>query len=704
MNLECLNDIIKENLAIHIDISDDKSWDLNTGLTSVSLTKWKNAFSDNLNLRDFGLTGFDNGRTNIMWSGITLTPDDTKLKLYRIGYNEVLNPTPIQYSGFSATTIYDGYAMSAVTTGDSGNYFILNGGYLQGFFNLDGFNYKILPTRFGSGVTIETLVYLYPDSFGIFYMMGIRAEDKYNPYFDGEFTRGEQQPRPPISPTEIRGIPHRMTSERPPISDTFFGVNTSLDNYLDSYQEKEEYKPAIRIIEESKRTVLKQPEQLKNIKNNVISFEITQDRRFAYKYIGENGIVKYNSSPNQITNTGFTMIAITYTPNVNYTSEYDLKCGERRIGDLRFFINGRQFWKVKEFPEFLFNGLVNDKEKQIGVPYSISWGGGSFGLKHSWHYDYQTYVLYSSGTTEQINNNFFVQPNPIITECNSNPSEEYLPGLQLFAESNRFVEIDECDHSIETPLTVIGVQYTGGSMQDFYVKFNQPISVLSNRDYVVNLSIYNEGIIQEGNISIIVFSHESDIHVINEIQYSYPTVSRLANLRAKGLNPFPDGQEYQFFNREDGLMYYGATGMPITDVRSSVYGYDLRYFTDFNQDSFITGLNDWKNIALKFRIPDNFDKKFVYVGLLIESDSFVSGRTLYLKDFTYTAADVLSQDERKNNMLIQQNFNSSFFGGIQKLRIYDTALNASQILHNAMIDSQNNSIFVTNKGGRLIYR
>ena len=698
MNLECLNDIIKDNLAIHIDISDDKSWDLNSGLTSISLTKWKNAFSDNLNLRDFGLTGFDNGRTNIMWSGITLTPDDNKLEMLRVGYNDVVNPTTTQYGGFSATTLYDGYSISAVTTGNTGNYFELNGGYLQGFFNLEGFNYKLLPTRYGTGITIETLVNLHPNSSGIFYMMGVRAEDKYNPYFDGEFNKTEPKSAPEIVTHEIRGIPHHKTTEKQSISDGFMGVNTSLDNYLDSYQEIEQYKAAIRVIEDSKETVLKQPEQINNIKNNAIAFAITEDRRLAYKYVGENGLIKYNSSPNQLNNTGFTLISITYTPNNNYLSDYDLKCGKRRIGDLRFFINGRQFWKIKEFSEFYFKSLVNDKEKQIGIPYSISWGGGSFGLKHSWHYDKQTYELYTSGTTE----NFFVQPNPIITDCNPNPTEDYLSGLHLFTESDRFFEVDECNTEIETPIDVMGIQYTGDTMQDFYLKFNQPISVLSNRDYVVNLSLYNEGIFDKGNINIVAFSHNSDILIISEIEYSYPSITQDENFKLRGLKPIIDGQEYQYLNSENGLMYYGKTGIPITGIKTSVYGYDLKYFTEFTGNAIITGLNTWKDISIKFRIPDELDKESVYIGLLIESDSYVSGKTLYIKDFTYTAADVLAQDDRKSKLLIEQNFNQSFVGGIQKLRIYDTALDASQIMHNAVIESDNNQLFVASKGGRII--
>ena len=92
MDLECLKGIITDNLAIQIDLTQLKSWNLNPDFTAFSLTKWAGAVSDNINLIDFGLTEFDNGRTNLMWTGITLTPSDTLFSMYRIGYNNVINP------------------------------------------------------------------------------------------------------------------------------------------------------------------------------------------------------------------------------------------------------------------------------------------------------------------------------------------------------------------------------------------------------------------------------------------------------------------------------------------------------------------------------------------------------------------------------------------------------------------------------------
>ena len=260
MNLECLNDIITDNLAIHIDLTDLDSWDLNSGLTSYSLTKWVGATSDNLDLVDFGLTGFDNGRTDEMWSGISFTPSDTLFSMYRVGYNVVENPTTGETTGVTVTTEY--LPMSGITTGSTGNYFELAGGYLQGFFKLDGYNYELLPPRYNFGITVETLVYLYPDSQGIFYLMGARAEDKYNPFFSGETATG--------------GTSGNITSVS--------GVTTSEDNYLDAIMPETINTKAFRSPEDQgTTTIYKEVPASANTSNNVIAFEITQDKKLAYK-------------------------------------------------------------------------------------------------------------------------------------------------------------------------------------------------------------------------------------------------------------------------------------------------------------------------------------------------------------------------------------------------------------------------------------
>ena len=238
MNLECLNDIITDGLAIHIDISDIDSWNLNTGFTSISLSQWSGAISDNINLYDFGLTAYDNGRVDRMYDQLVLTPQELKLTLYRVGYNT-------GDTAFNGATQYDLYPMSAVTTGSTiGNYFDIEGGYLQGFFKLQDYNYEVFPQRYNAGITIETLIRIDPDSEGIFFAMGTRAEDKYNPEFSGESRIGTTQ-------KSYRVPSGESGKEKIILVDVtgYTGVQTSEDNYLNAYQTKEEIKEVFPVGE-----------------------------------------------------------------------------------------------------------------------------------------------------------------------------------------------------------------------------------------------------------------------------------------------------------------------------------------------------------------------------------------------------------------------------------------------------------------------
>jgi hypothetical protein len=130
-------------------------------------------------------------------------------------------------------------------------------------------------------------------------------------------------------------------------------------------------------------------------------------------------------------------------------------------------------------------------------------------------------------------------------------------------------------------------------------------------------------------------------------------------------------------------------------------------------NAIVTGQDGWLPIkSTKFRIEDNTGQQQVHIGLLIETDDSFNSynsltplkNTLYITNFTYTAADILVQDERKKNLTIEQNFDNSFIGGIQKLRIYDKALTYPEILHNALMEAKINSNLIVSNGGRIIYR
>lgn len=365
MTLECINSIITDNLAIQIDLTNIKSWDLNANLIVNSLNKWTKAVSNDMELIDFGLTAFDNGRLDSMNSGITFTENDTKLVLNRIGYNDI-----------SGGTYYSGYTITPQIGAPVGTYFSLDGGYLQGFFKLENYNYELFPPRYNEGITIETVIEILPESEGIFFLMGVRAEDKYSPFYSGETT---------ITGTTEVDYGGKYTG----YTYQFSGITTSEGNYLVAYDESVVNLSSFQQPEYKDFTILEQTQQLENIGNNIISFEITDEKKLKYKYVDGDGNLIQNESPNTIVRSGWTVVDIVFKP-YDLIDGYDTtkyKCYERRKGDLIFYINGRTFWKIKDFDEFYFIGINNDAEKQLGVPYNISWGGGSFGLKHSWHFN-----------------------------------------------------------------------------------------------------------------------------------------------------------------------------------------------------------------------------------------------------------------------------------------------------------------------------
>ena len=52
-----------------------------------------------------------------------------------------------------------------------------------------------------------------------------------------------------------------------------------------------------------------------------------------------------------------------------------------RMGKLMIFVNGVKIYTIEDFEEVIPRGLNTDKEKQVGVPFNISWGGGTQGLR-----------------------------------------------------------------------------------------------------------------------------------------------------------------------------------------------------------------------------------------------------------------------------------------------------------------------------------
>ena len=54
-----------------------------------------------------------------------------------------------------------------------------------------------------------------------------------------------------------------------------------------------------------------------------------------------------------------------------------------RLGRLKIYVNGRRFHVFENFEEVIPRALNVEREKQIGVPFNLSWGGGTQGLREN---------------------------------------------------------------------------------------------------------------------------------------------------------------------------------------------------------------------------------------------------------------------------------------------------------------------------------
>ena len=109
-------------------------------------------------------------------------------------------------------------------------------------------------------------------------------------------------------------------------------------------------------------------------------------------YRGGLGIISDTVYVNSLSQNTVSLITSPYTrPDatpaeqveiVNLNERWLIEGGDR-LGSLKLYVNGRLFYVINGFEEVIPRALNTEKEKQIGVPFNISWGGGTQGLRES---------------------------------------------------------------------------------------------------------------------------------------------------------------------------------------------------------------------------------------------------------------------------------------------------------------------------------
>jgi hypothetical protein len=117
-----------------------------------------------------------------------------------------------------------------------------------------------------------------------------------------------------------------------------------------------------------------------DVNGNLIAFKFNHEGRIGYKYIDDQGFIAEGYSTYSIKSYGWKLVTITYIPE-GVVQPHLAHCTPRRKGELCIYVNGLPYLTISDFEEPMFKDYDNG-DSTIGLPYSISLGGGSIGLSH----------------------------------------------------------------------------------------------------------------------------------------------------------------------------------------------------------------------------------------------------------------------------------------------------------------------------------
>ena len=426
---------------------------------------------------DVGLTGIDNGLTTEM-SGITMTAftglyTTTAQTYNRYIYDRRFKMHPISGNTTPQDRLWNdnsySYGLSYVDAGgDIGTVAKLNGGFYQGFYKLQGYDYEVFPTRVSEGWSVEMLLKYqftgdtniglnarYPENKGTFFFMGSRAENKFYHYADGSpssdtgYTRVTSgltcmhtcgcsitggtgsdcipvyQPSGVTSSNCTCGCPCSCSTEASikELDPLYDGVSNAMSIRFsgDTGNPRvcvKEYlitgsciPSGVCLTGTSYVTGVTTVEwcSTKGIFDDCsftqyplfehwvqIDAVFERDVYFDCKdldYLGglgqiEKQVFTASSANNSISlvmppithEEGYSGYTPAKTTKVKITDLW-LEQKEYRRGTLKIFVNGRLFMVCEDFEEIIPRPLNTFKERQVGVPFNISVGGGTQGLK-----------------------------------------------------------------------------------------------------------------------------------------------------------------------------------------------------------------------------------------------------------------------------------------------------------------------------------
>lgn len=172
-------------------IADFSTFDIVNGILYSTKT-WKDAINEGVEMKDIGFTGMDNGLIHFQKDRID---NSDFLKLFLDSeYDIPSGDTRLFMTPVTGNTKMFSYPMYY---NEDDGYISFKGGFYQGFFQLEGFKYQVLPSKFNHDIVLhfeirprsdyevglDTVNHLHPENEGIFFFLGTRAENKFWPFY-----------------------------------------------------------------------------------------------------------------------------------------------------------------------------------------------------------------------------------------------------------------------------------------------------------------------------------------------------------------------------------------------------------------------------------------------------------------------------------------------------------------------------------------
>lgn len=168
-------------------VADIKPYNMSDGKV-ISECEWDEAVNDGVLLENIGFTGIDNGLITFRKDKVSNSQflNIFTGSTYDLGDDKRFFMVPVSGNSNQYKYFY------TLEDDDKGGYISLNGGFLQGFYKIQGMEYQTLPNvmendwnfevtlrRKNYDVHYRTINHTHPDNNGIFFYIGTRAENKF---------------------------------------------------------------------------------------------------------------------------------------------------------------------------------------------------------------------------------------------------------------------------------------------------------------------------------------------------------------------------------------------------------------------------------------------------------------------------------------------------------------------------------------------